>query len=192
VSQGFIFYHSGAITAWNVTIIPTLFFTSAFVLGGGLFLLVSTLQQSIAQKNTFIITLICLIADIIVWVMYVMRPWDAYFKRATALLRRPVSLFLVLGLGYLIPLTIMVVLITAGGPDNASLRLIFIALVGLCMITGGVSQKIAIILGANFLRGMVMGKPKDNAKALKAGMNSARPDMSQVFQDFCQVFLKKK
>jgi DMSO reductase anchor subunit len=179
VSHGFIFYRSRAITAWNVPIIPMLFLTSAFVLGGGLLLVLSALQQTIVQQSTFIVVVVCLIADMLAWAMYVLRSRDANFKKTTGFMRRPVSLFLVIGLGHLFPfVTVAGLMMFMGAPSATALSVILIALTGLCMIAGGVSQKIAIILGANFLRGMVMGQSKDNSQTLKPGMNSAGPDVS--------------
>jgi DMSO reductase anchor subunit len=163
ISHGFIFYRARAMTAWNVPIIPSLFFSSAVVLGGGVFLVVSGLQRSMVDAGVFKVVLVCVTADAIAWGLYIWLPRTIHFRKATAYLRRPFPLFAVMGLGHLLPLILLTWLAaTSGESADDGIRPLVIALAGFCMFAGGVAQKIVVVLGANFLRGVTMGARGDN------------------------------
>jgi len=168
LSQGFVIFHSRAITAWNLPIMPFLFFTSALAMGGGMLVFISFFLRSIAEVSVFRIMTACLIADITAWALYIAAPRDIQFKNATAFLRRPLSIFLVSGLGQLIPLMMLFWLMMSTGKSHSpGLVQIITAFTGLCIIAGGVCQKVLVILRANFLRDIVMGLPKNNTATLK-------------------------
>ena len=161
ISHGFILYRARAMTAWNVPAIPFLFFSSALVLGGGVLLALGGLQPSLNDDNFLRVVLVCLIADIVVWGLYVRLPRDSHFRKATAYLRRPFAMFSVTGLGHLLPLILLAWLaLTSAEPDDAGIRHLVVALTGFCMLAGGVAQKIVVILGANFNRGVMMGEAR--------------------------------
>ena len=52
VSHGFIFYRSRAMTAWNLPVMPLIFFSSALVLGGGLLFIGSALTHETLKYYT--------------------------------------------------------------------------------------------------------------------------------------------
>jgi hypothetical protein len=82
-------------SAWNVPVIPFLFFSSGLAMGGGVFLIVGGLQRSMIEGYALMTIMICLMADITAWGLYVWVPRDIQFRKATIFLRRTSSLFFV-------------------------------------------------------------------------------------------------
>ena len=163
ISHGFIIYRARAMSAWNVPIIPFLFLSSGLVLGGGVLFTISSLQRSMIHAGVISAVLVCLIADFTAWGLYIWLPRNMHFRKATAYLRRPLPLFSVMGLGHLLPLILLTWLAaTAGESADDGIRHLGIALAGFCMLAGGAAQKIVVLLGANFLRGVTMGARGDN------------------------------
>ncbi|NJD56942.1 MAG: hypothetical protein FIA94_11130 [Nitrospirae bacterium] len=150
MSHGFILYRARAMSAWNVAAIPFLFLSSGLVLGGGALFLLSGLQRSTLDTGILTVILVCLLADMTAWVLYVWYPRGKAFRSATAFLRRPLSLFVVTGLGHLVPLALLIWLAaTAGGSADTGIRHLGISLTGFCMLAGGAAQKMELILGAS-------------------------------------------
>jgi len=140
---------------------PFQFLTSGLVLGGGVLFMLCGLQRSALDTGILTVILVCLLADIAVWMLYVWLPRGAAFRSATAFLRRPISLASVMGLGHLLPACLLIALILTGGVHlNAEVSHLIIALAGLCMLAGGAAQKIVLILGANLFRSITMGEPR--------------------------------
>ena len=174
VSHGFIFYRSRAMTAWNLPVIPLLFLSSALVLGGGLLFMGSALSDDTLAYYTQVIVLACLVADAAVWAGYLLGSHEKNFVKATGLLRRPLAVFLVSGVGHLLPLVMVTVLMmTTDAAAETAVRPFTMALAGLCMLIGGVSQKVILVLGANYLRGMEMGRPGDHQQQEKTDQTLA-------------------
>ncbi len=168
ISQGFIIYRARAIPSWNARDIPLLFLSSAVVMGAGLFLAAGAVLNIGLGGSATIILLICLMLNMAAWIMYLTGSGDKYFSGATAFLRRPLALFLVIGVGQLLPACLLVALIMAGTPDRlTALDSGLNALIGFAVLFGGVSQKFGIILGASFFRGVVMGGTTLSASAMK-------------------------
>lgn len=156
ISQGFIVYRSRAVTAWNVPLMPLFFVTSAFATGCGLVLLLVPLSGMALGWNLMVIGLICVVLNLVVWLLYLRRAGDD-FQEATQALRRPDALILMVGVGHLLPVLLLLLALLASGPDaGVGFQNIAAALAGLAMMAGGVSQKAGIILEAGYLRAIVL------------------------------------
>jgi len=162
VSQGFIVYRARAINAWNVPVIPFLFFSSALVMGGGLLLIVGGLQRSMIEGYAFMTIMISLMANIAAWGLYVWVPWDIQFLKITIFLRRPLSIFFVMGLGQILPFVMMGLTMLAEESMSAVAGYSVAVMAGLFILAGGASQKAVLIFGANSLRGVRMGVAREN------------------------------
>jgi len=174
MSQGFVVYRARAITAWNVPMIPLLFLLSALAMGGGLLLLLSAIGHMPLEKGILTVLLIVLISDMAAWVLYLKRSHNTNFRKATEFLRRPLPGFLVIGVGAVFPLLMLIGLMVAGLSGGSGVQIILSAMTGLAILAGGVSQKIGIMLGAGYLREMLMGLSRDNAAVLKTGTGGVR------------------
>jgi hypothetical protein len=174
VSQGLILYKARAVTAWNVSFIPVFFLTSGFAMGSGLILLLSTVSSLTSNNSLLSIALVCVAADLIVWFFYVHRSDNAAFLRVTKMLRHPFVFVLIEGIGHIIPMLLLlpVVLgITAG----SGLQNFLVTVAGLLTLTVGIIQKISIVMGANYLRGISVGYSQDPSK------NADQPDQKQSY-----------
>ena len=175
ISHGFILYRARAMTAWNVRAIPLLFISSALALGGGILFIMSGLLQARLGRISFTSVLICLLVDMIAWASYVWGSQDIPVRKATDFLRRPLTLSFVTGLGHLVPSCLLIALmITLGASESSWIRRLLVTLTGCCILAGGAIQKIVIILGANFMRGITIHVPDNNAPAVKVETTSAR------------------
>lgn len=162
LSHGFIVYRVRGVTAWNVPLIPLLFLTSGFATGGGLMLL-AVLGRLTVEVSPVVIGLICVVADLVVWLLYLRWHRDASFCAATGSLLRSRSLFFTVGIGRLLP-ALLLLLVVSGSGTGAELWRIVTALAGLAMVVGGVSQKAGIILQAGYLRGGVLAGLQGDAQ----------------------------
>ncbi len=162
ISHGSIIYRARAMSAWNVPAVPILFLSSALVMGGSVLLILGGLQGSMIGGYALMTIIICLIADITAWDLYIWFPRDMQFRKATIFLRRPLSLFFVMGLGQMLPLLIIGLAMPAAGSMSVVTMSPVAATAGLLMLAGGASQKAAIIFGANSLRAISMGVPREN------------------------------
>lgn len=162
ISQGFIVYRARAVTAWNVPLMPFLFVTSSFTMGEGLILLLAAMGKFKLGIGSILIGLICLVLNLVLWNLYLRLSYDSKFGEATVLLRRPISQVITIVIGHLIPIVLLLPL--AFIVDiGVKMQQIILLLVGLTILAGGLTQKVGIILGANYLRGIVMGYPKNYA-----------------------------
>lgn len=163
ISQGFIVYRSRAVTSWNVPLMPILFLTSGFALGAGLTLLLSVLSDLNLGLDFIATGLIILILDVAVWLTYLFRNHDSSFREATDFLRRPAALIRIIGIGHVLPILLLSPFLWEEVFDaGITSRKIILAFAGLTILAGGVRQKVYIVLWANYLRGIVMGQPKEN------------------------------
>lgn len=161
ISHGFIVYRSQGTTAWNVPIVPLLFVTSAFAMGSGLVLLLG--RGWLARgHSSLIVGLICVVLDLGVWLLYLRWSGDAAFREAAKSLRHPISQIVVVGIGHLLP--ILLLLAASGSGAGTWLRYIVAAVAGLAIVVGGMGQRAGIVLRAGYLREIVQGQPKGNAR----------------------------
>jgi phenylacetyl-CoA:acceptor oxidoreductase subunit 2 len=163
ISHGFIVYRVRGVTAWNVPFIPLFFLTSGFATGSGLVLL-AALGKLTLGMGPVVIGLICVVLDLVVWLLYLHWSGDVAFREATEALRRPNSLIFTVGIGHLLPILLLLLLLVAPGIGaRVGLERIVAALAGLAMIAGGMSQKAGIIRKAGYLRGIVLEGLKGDA-----------------------------
>ncbi|MDL2121676.1 MAG: hypothetical protein LWX51_01045 [Deltaproteobacteria bacterium] len=168
ISQGFIVYRARAVSAWNVPLMPLLFVTSGFSKGSGLVLLSVVLDDSAVGHPCAMIGLICVLLNLSVWFLYLSWSREATFREAIEALRRPNALIFTVGLGHLLPGILLLVILVAPGigiDTGTGLWHTVVALAGVTMVAGGMSQKAGIILGAGYLRGIVLERSKGDARA---------------------------
>lgn len=156
VSHGFILYEALAVTAWRTILVPMLVITSAFVLGEGLMMLF--VAFGIAGMNTgfLIMCLIFLLLDLMLWFAYLNLIRNDKDHVPQANFRRFGPLTISVGLGHILPIMTVIGLFLFPDWKSASGLSIFTAVAGLTMIGGGVNQKANIILGASYLREIVL------------------------------------
>ncbi len=155
ISQGYIVYRARAVPTWNVPIIPLLFVSSGFATGAGL--LLAPMGWLTTGRGPAVIAMICVVVNLIVWLLYLHWSHDASFREGTKALRRPIALILTVGIGHLLPaLVLLRALVGPGVETGAELPHIVAALVAVTIITGGASQKAGIILAAGHYRGIVL------------------------------------
>jgi formate-dependent nitrite reductase membrane component NrfD len=152
ISQGYLIYRARAVTAWNVPLMPVIFLTSGFATGVGLILFISPALLTITG-SLLVVGLVWIGLDLGVWILYLFASREPAFQAATATLRRPVWMGCVVGIGRLVPLVLLVISFIPGFEPHQSLAI----LAGLTLIIGGLAQKAGIILGAGYLRAIVLG-----------------------------------
>jgi formate-dependent nitrite reductase membrane component NrfD len=161
ISQGFMVYRAPAVTAWNVPLIPVIFVTSGFMTSCGLVLLNTQILSGMAYLPVMI-SLICILLNLAVWLLYLYGYHNADFRRATENMRRSGSLMVTIGVGHLLPLVLLFSAFASGDFENRSILLPIVHVIsGLALIVGGVSQKTGIILKAGYYRGIVL-RPVEN------------------------------
>jgi phenylacetyl-CoA:acceptor oxidoreductase subunit 1 len=162
ISQGFIVYRARAVTAWNVPLMPLLFVTSSFTMGAGLILLLAAMGKLTIGSDFIVVGLVFFVLDLLLWILYLSSYNDTIFREATERLRRPINLVLTVGMGHLFPVVLLLLIALR---DNMGLKSqhIILLLASLTILVGGLTQKVGIVLRANYLRGIVIGYPKNNA-----------------------------
>jgi DMSO reductase anchor subunit len=163
VSQGFIFYRVRTVVAWDTPLVPLLFLTSGFATGGGLMLLAALAGMTVGV-GSFVIGLVCVVLNLAVWLCYLYGSRDVAFREATRALRHPASLIFIVGIGHLIPILLLSLAALDARTGAALWHVVVAALAGLAMVAGGASQKAGIVLKADYLRGIVLGRSEDNAQ----------------------------
>lgn len=159
LSQGFIVYRARAIAPWNTPTIPLIFFLSGLAGGGGLALTVQSLLHMAPEHHALIVLRVCLTLDAALWALYLLREDDPEFVRATSFLRGPVSLILVLAIGRLLPLSILAIFLFFNRPLHPTEgRIVVLVLAGLSILAGGAFQKVGLIMGGGFFRGIEVPK----------------------------------
>jgi hypothetical protein len=132
-------------------------------MGGGTLLVTNGLLQAQLDRSAFMTVLIFLLSDLAVFAFFVVRKRDGDVRRAMAFLRKPLAISVVIGLGQILPSCLLTALImTTDMPGIDGIRDTAIALTGAFMLIGGVSQKILIVLGANFMRGISLHPRANN------------------------------
>jgi DMSO reductase anchor subunit len=162
ISQGFIVYRARAVTAWNVPLMPLLFASSSFTMGAGLILLLAAMGKLTIGSDFIVVGLVFFVLDLLLWILYLSSYNDTIFREATERLRRPINLVLTVGMGHLFPVVLLLLIALR---DNMGLKSqhIILLLASLTILVGGLTQKVGIVLRANYLRGIVIGYPKNNA-----------------------------
>jgi formate-dependent nitrite reductase membrane component NrfD len=147
------------VTAWNVPIIPLFFISSGLATGSGLFLLLTTVADLGLNKTVVAISICSASLNILVWFTYLKWSKTPEFLASTERLRRPISMFITLGLGHLLPLLILLPmamgsneLLTRQIGENAA------AFAGLLLIWAGMLQKSGLILKTGYFRGIGFGE----------------------------------
>ena len=156
VSQGFMVYYAMAVNAWNDRIVPLLFVTSGLTGACGFFLL-NTPNFLAISNSTAVIFLACITANCLVWLLYLFRAQDKAFKKAIKILKRPLILLIVVGMGHIIPGVCLLIVFFLGSAANVFLVSTVNGLwVGLLLIVGSAGQKGGIILAAGYYRRIVL------------------------------------
>lgn len=156
VSHGFILYDALAVRAWSTILIPMLVITSAFVLGEGLMMLFVAFGIAVMNTGFLIMCLVFLLLDLMLWFAYLklIRNDKGHIYQIN--FRRFGSLAISVGIGHILPIMIAIGLFLLPDWKSASGLSIFSAVAGLTMIGGGFNQKSSIILGASYLREIVL------------------------------------
>jgi formate-dependent nitrite reductase membrane component NrfD len=167
ISQGFIIYRARAVTAWNVPLTPILFLTSGIVAGYGLLLIVTALSRLTFSIQMFVIGIACLALNLFVYGNYVLAfRRNLAFREATAILRNPIFLIVIVGMGHLMPGIFLIQSLLLSGENemvNKHVQDVIFILTGLAIVSGGAFQKILIILAGNSLRDIMMGQPQSRS-----------------------------
>lgn len=162
VCQGFMVFRARAVTAWNNYLIPYSFVASGLAMGFGFSLFWSSaLTHTIISTPILLFGLISLISNLVVWFIFVKPQSGPIEDRALIHLRDPLSMTLTLGFGHIVPiLSVLAIIILAKIGSTDSTILVLFIFTGICILTGGVIQKIALILQANALHAVKSGQPQ--------------------------------
>lgn len=166
VSQGFIVYRSRAVPAWNCATIPPLFLASALASGAGAWLVIAAAMAQAHRASPALLMMIAasLVADAGGWLCYVAgRRSDGAFRSATAALRRPRSLVMIVGLGRALPLLLLAGAWLAGSAPT-SLRVAAL-LAGAATCGAAWLQKKAIVRDCAWLRPVTLPLGKGGPQA---------------------------
>lgn len=153
ICQALIVHDSKAIAAWNVPIVPFLFMTSGFAKGSGLLLLISTVNMSLAG-TPLKIAIICILFDLVFWLLYLYFNDDLVFLEATKALRRSGNLFRTLGVGHGLPMMLLLWFLWVCPDARSTIVRLVIFVSGVAILVGGTSQKSALIMKAGYSRGV--------------------------------------
>lgn len=159
ISQGLIIYSARAVIAWNVPLIPLLFIASGFTLGEGMVLLITAIGRMDIGSNIILTGLVFLVVNLVLLVIYLYSTDSLTFREVTEKMRRSNYLVLTIGIGHLLPITLLFLLLLIDDLRGVSGRNILIV-AGVSIIFAGVLQKIGVILWANYLRGIFIGQPR--------------------------------
>ncbi len=156
VAQGFIPYRGRGVTAWYVPHVPVMFATSGPMTGFGLLVLLAAFTGFSVPPALWWLGVLFILANAGVWWHYLnQEPSDTAFQRALEILRQPVAMIWVMGIGHALPFVFLVVA-GATGPTEGAARLL--ALVGgAALLVGGTLQKAYLILEAGYLRAITFG-----------------------------------
>lgn len=165
VSQGFIVFNALAVTSWNIFLIPIFFSTSALVMGVGMMLLFAAINHMVPGSYLIAIGLGFVIIDFVVWLRYKRWHRDAIFREAAKVSRRSIIVIHTIGVAYLLQTTLLLLLllmsiINVGVRFRPGITLF----AGLAIVAGDVIQKIAVIIGAGYLRAVVATQSKCNTQ----------------------------
>lgn len=155
VSQGFIVYASRAIPAWNVFIIPLFFISSGLASGAGIMLILNSSGSRFAGDGPVLISLICTITNLVIWVLYLRWSRNVDFQSATKGLRRPLMKILTIVIGHIFPMLILLLFYIQpyfGAEKTLSGTLAMSS--GLALVVGVIAQKTGIVLSAGYTRGV--------------------------------------
>jgi DMSO reductase anchor subunit len=164
VCQGFMVFRARAVTAWAGLLIPCYFVTSALVLGFGLTLVWSAaLTRTVLTSPLLLIGLIGICVNLTAWFSLVRPKTDPIEDSSWFHLRDPLSMTLTIGFGHLVPGLLLISLTILAEADYAgdATHLLYL-FTSVCILTGGIIQKTALILQANTLLPIRSGQPRYN------------------------------
>lgn len=147
LAQGWILHRARGVAAWNVSLMPVVFFTSGLLGGAGLLGIAAAGLGGVGGARLAWATAALTLLDGATWLAYLGWPGDPTFRRAIAPLRRGAALAGVLGAGHLLPLLFLASRIWE--PEIAAMAL---ALSGIAILVGGLVAKGGLVLRTGQLR----------------------------------------
>lgn len=144
MSQGFILFQMRAIIAWNIPVVPVFFISSGFVSGFGVLLLTGGPGGSLFSMNFVFLIAITMIANLLVWFLYLCRYRAADIEECDREEGRFMHAALPL-MGHVIPLTVLLML-AARGYRGSVWPFYIEAASGLVMLLCVIYQKKIIVL----------------------------------------------
>jgi DMSO reductase anchor subunit len=152
VAQGFILYSSRAVPAWNLSIMPLFFLSSGFASGAGLALLLAASGKLVIEGGLVMLSMTCVIWNLIVWLFYLRWSSAIDFRSATEALCRPFMMFFTIVFGHALPILILLLLQILPFPEMGTmLKGVFAMVSGLAIITGVTAQKAGMVLSSGFI-----------------------------------------
>ena len=157
ITQGFIVYSSRAVPTWNVSIMPLFFISSGLTSGSGMALLLAAHGMLPIGGALVLISLLCVIFNLIIWFLYLRCSSAFDFRSATQALNRPFMTFIIIVLGHAFPILILLLfqILSFLGMEEALPGTIVMAS-GIAVIIGVAAQKAGIILSAGITRKVVL------------------------------------
>lgn len=153
ISQGLIVYHSRALPAWNVFMIPILFITSGFVCGGGLFLMWASIFAMHIVKLVALITIITTIINFFSFLFYLYGIRDKIFREAIIGMLRLKNLAASIVFFHLLPAVLIVPIVISKDIQNLiGITRLLAIISGSLILLGGWNLKAKIILNAGGFR----------------------------------------
>lgn len=147
VSQGMIVWRASGVVTWNTSLVPLFFLTCGLATGSGIFLITNYFLGYPTFLPVPILVIVVAIANGGVWLGY-LNLHGVEFQRGIAALRKPVSLFLTIVIGHILPVILLVCTFFIGmslGPVLAGVGLLF----------GGVFQKFSFAFEGSGMRSVI-------------------------------------
>ena len=151
VSQGFVLSSSRGIPAWNWAYMPLFFLSSGIVSGAGLTMILWSLTSMSLPLNAFLVTNICILVNVLIWLLYVHTSKISEPKTIAHPLSRVPSLVFIIGIGHLLPMFLLSFVLTTTGNEIAkSGKEFYVFISGMLMLISSSWQKISIILSKGY------------------------------------------
>jgi len=154
-SQGSILYQIRAITTWNVLLVPVFFISSGLASGGGVFLLIGGLTGSPLILSAIITVMAALSANLAIWFLYLNWIPSITFRAAIERLRRPFAMITIVGLGHILPLTLLTILVMFGKAES-KWTIYVETVMGMAVLFGVILQKKALVLRASNMKAIII------------------------------------
>ena len=147
VSQGFILSSSRGIPAWNWAFMPLFFLSSGIVAGAGLTMIFWPMTSMSPPPNAFLAAIICVLANALLWFLYVHTSKIPEPGKVSHSLGRLPSLLFIIGIGHFLPaLLLAFVLTNAENKIMLSGKESYVMVSGLLVLISTAWQKVSIIL----------------------------------------------
>ena len=154
VSQGFILYSSRAVSAWNNPVIILFFISSGMVSGCAIALLTGLLGWMRIGNNFLLLVILCVLFNLLIWLYFLKFATKLIDSRLLSkTIKNPFMIFLIVGLGSLLPVFILLASIKTTSSELFSINVFTAAF---SILLGIIIQKATLLHSIGFIRNIQM------------------------------------